>query len=450
MDLNVLSEPTTKKRAVITSWPKDIEELKGLTSLVLDGVEIIPPSIGELSNLKSLKIIGYGRLEPLPSEIGKLTGLKALNIRDGRLSGLPSQLGSLINLTSLVIECERLQYFQSEILDLPNLKLLYAFLFLDDKKIKRLINIRKLRCGIDDGAVFGQLAHPEKLDKLDIYINSLAISPEIGKLINLTSLKLEAPNNFTIPVEIGMLTNLRSLEIKPFSLDSIPEEISELKNLQELTLVIGKFPGIPPFFGKLTSLKTLKIETGTEFSFPSEIINLDNLKKLEIRYSSNSTISQSSKLPPEIFLFPKLEILSLIGFTGNKLPAEIAQLMNLRSLTVDVGFFGRVDEYFKVKIFEIPDSIGNLINLEKLDISAVLKSLPVSLCQLENLQQVDIESGEVNFPNVVYKPTVPLNFGKLRKLRTISIYRPTMRNGIGFVKDSSTLQTIGAWKKSNL
>ena len=251
MELKVLSEPTTKKRRVINAWPKDIKELKGLTSLEirlrgltsldrrLGRLGIIPPTIGELTNLRSLKIYGQEFLNPLPPEIGKLTGLKSLIIKDRKLREIPGEIGLLSNLTSLVIECEGLESFPiRDNFDLSNLRLLKFTIGRLNKGldiwahiIGKLTKLEILEFVSNDAAYVGQLAHPEKL---------------IRKLV--------------IPDSIGQLADLEELTIWS-NLEELPETLNQLLCLRKIE-IHNRYDSEPKInfnFAKLTKLKTILI-----------------------------------------------------------------------------------------------------------------------------------------------------------------------------------------------
>jgi len=131
-----------------------------------------------------------------------------------------------------------------------------------------------------------------------------------------------------IPPEIGNLINLSSLILKENQLSGeIPPVISYLTNLTQLDLGGNQFTGaIPPEIGSLTNLNILDL-AGNQLTgaLPPEIGNLANLTELEL--GGNQVMGA---IPPEI---GNLESLTFIHLEYNQftseIPAEIGNLTNL-------------------------------------------------------------------------------------------------------------------------
>ena len=131
-----------------------------------------------------------------------------------------------------------------------------------------------------------------------------------------------------IPPEIGNLINLSSLILKENQLGGeIPPEISYLTGLTQLDLGGNQFTGeIPPEIGSLTNLNILDL-AGNQLTggLPAEIGNLANLTELEL--GGNQVMGA---IPPEIGNLESLTFIHLEynQFTG-EIPAEIGNLINL-------------------------------------------------------------------------------------------------------------------------
>jgi len=131
-----------------------------------------------------------------------------------------------------------------------------------------------------------------------------------------------------IPPEIGNLINLSSLILKENQLEGeIPPEISYLINLTQLDLGGNQLDGeIPPEIGYLTNLNILDL-AGNQFTgaIPPEICNLPNLNELEL--GGNQL---TGAIPPEIGNLSSLTFIHLEynQFTG-EIPPEIGNLTNL-------------------------------------------------------------------------------------------------------------------------
>ena len=131
-----------------------------------------------------------------------------------------------------------------------------------------------------------------------------------------------------IPPEIGNLINLSSLILKENQLGGeIPPEISYLTGLTQLDLGGNQFTGeIPPEIGSLTNLNILDL-AGNQLTgaLPAEIGNLANLTELEL--GGNQVMGA---IPPEIGNLESLTFIHLEynQFTG-EIPGEIGNLTNL-------------------------------------------------------------------------------------------------------------------------
>jgi hypothetical protein len=147
------------------------------------------------------------------------------------------------------------------------------------------------------------------------------ISPEIGNLINLSSLILKE-NQFSgiIPSEIGSLTNLTDLDLGGNQLSGeIPPEIGLLTNLNVLDLAGNQLTGtIPPEIGELENLTELELGgnliTG---AIPPEIGELESLTFIHLEYNQFT-----GSIPPEI---SNLTNLVWLNFVHNQLTGEIPE-----------------------------------------------------------------------------------------------------------------------------
>jgi Leucine rich repeat len=110
----------------LTDLPKEIVELKNLTGLYLDGNKFttLPQEIGKLKQLNILDING-NQLTDLPQEIGKLKQLNILNISRNQLTALPKEITELKNLTDLSLERNKLTTLPQEIGELKKLTTLH-------------------------------------------------------------------------------------------------------------------------------------------------------------------------------------------------------------------------------------------------------------------------------------------------------------------------------------
>ncbi len=93
-------------------------------SIELEGLESLPPEIGQLTALTSF-ILYANSLTALPPEIGQLTALTSLDVRANSLTALPPEIGQLAALTSLDVSFNKLtalpSFAPTQFPDLDNL-----------------------------------------------------------------------------------------------------------------------------------------------------------------------------------------------------------------------------------------------------------------------------------------------------------------------------------------
>jgi len=130
---------------------------------------------------------------------------------------------------------------------------------------------------------------------------------------------------------------------------------------------------------------------------PPEIGNLVNLKSLEL------DIDSLTELPPEIGNLVNLKSLELFA-SLTKLPPEIGKLVNLKNL-----------ELYIASLTELPPEIGKLVNLENLWLSGDhFTELPPEIGNLVKLESFVFYSEELT--------ELPPEIGKLVNLIELSLY----------------------------
>ncbi|KAL2334399.1 hypothetical protein Fmac_015612 [Flemingia macrophylla] len=237
---------------------------------------------------------------------------------------------------------------------------------------------------------------------------TLTIPPFVCDLTNLNHLDFSfnfIPGDF--PTPLYNCSKLEYLDLSRNNFDGmVPNDIDKLgANLQYLNLSSTNFAGgVPPSVGKLKQLRELKLQycllNGT---VAAEIDDLSNLEYLDL--SSN-------------FMFPEW-----------KLPWNLTKFTRLKVLYL----------YSTNLVGEIPENIGDMVALEKVDMSKnnLTGGVPSGLFMLKNLTALYLYanglSGEI--PSVVealnlvdldlgrnnLTGKIPDGFGKLQQLSWLSL-----------------------------
>ncbi|HIK07103.1 MAG TPA: leucine-rich repeat domain-containing protein [Trichormus sp. M33_DOE_039] len=271
------------------------------------GLETLPPEIGQLTNLRWLNLHS-NQLSNLPPEIGQLLNLRSLDLRSNKLSSLPPEFGQLVNLRLLDLHSNKLSSLPPEFGQLANLRSL-------DLCFNQLSSLPP---------EIGKLVNLQSLDLSGNQLSSLP--PKIAQLVNLRLLYLWNNQLSSLPRELGQLINLQTLNLRSNQLSSLPPELGQLINLQSLDLDHNQLSSLPPEIGKLVNLQTLYLQKNQLSSLPLEIVQLVNLRSLELSFN------QLSSLPSE---FEQLKNLEILDFKNNNLinlPSKIQQLTKLKKL----------------------------------------------------------------------------------------------------------------------
>ncbi|XVF54872.1 hypothetical protein PTKIN_Ptkin05aG0215800 [Pterospermum kingtungense] len=195
------------------------------------------------------------------------------------------------------------------------------------------------------------------LSSMDLYGT---IPPHIGNLTMLNMLDLSHNNlEGTIPWEIGYLTNMKNLSISNNHLTGhMPSSIGNCTLLEEINFSENNLSGaLPPEIGNLSNLEVLRVNSNIlRGIIPSSVFNISKIRVISL-YENYL----SGNLPPLVGLYlPNLVELRLLG---NELQGTIpSSISNASKLT----FLDLTDNFFTGSI---PNSIGNLRNLQKLNLA---------------------------------------------------------------------------------
>lgn len=174
---------------------------------------------------------------------------------------------------------------------------------------------------------------------------------------------------------------IKTLDLSEKKLLNLPLALFELKDLEVLTLQDNSFDTMPSNLGDLTNLKELNLRGTGITSLPESIGQLKQLEVLNLSYCH-----QLTTLPKAIGELTNLKKLILWRFKGT-VPDSIMQLDNLEELDIH----GLLD--YKEGPKDFPHWIYGLKGLKVLKAGYnALKNIPQEFLQLSNLEALELPS----------------------------------------------------------
>jgi len=234
--------------------------------------------------------------------------------------------------------------------------------------------------------------------------------------------KLEKTENIKeLLVEKEEILNLNLSYLK---YKELPNELFKFSNLEYLNLSGNRFKNFEKLFEDLSKFKKLKIlilDRTNMRKVPSNISILQNLEVLFIGTNGLKTLTEE---------LPKLRKLKLLSVRGNSmltdLPEAIGNLKCLERLDISATGLKRIRNEVSYctelksisanasKIEILPKDIGNLINLIHLNLgSNKIKKLPKSIGKMENLQDLSLGSNDIK--------KIPEEISNLENLTSLSV-----------------------------
>lgn len=126
------------------------------------------------------------------------------------------------------------------------------------------------------------LLNPDRVQGLVIEDkNIVEWIPEIGRLKNLTHLKMETSMT-EIPDEIAQFPKLKNLSMRNSEIKKISPKLALLQELEDVDLFSNKLSEFPKVVLELKNLKILDIGANDISTLPEEIAQLEQLKQLDI------------------------------------------------------------------------------------------------------------------------------------------------------------------------
>lgn len=258
----------------------------------------------------------------------------------------------------------------------------------------------------------------QTLEKLDLSDMSLTVLPDsLGDCVQLRTLNLHKNKFKNVPPVVRKLKRLEHLDMHYNDMDlaQVPEWVRELP-LRSLDLSINYHgEGFPNAVTDITTLEELKLAKVDRL--PAEIANLRKLRSLTAGGVKEGIEDQG------LTQCTALETLHL-GRLSYPLPGDIGNLSGLMSLRFDSAWQEEVDvpnsltslsklKELRVGGARLPEGLGALTALESLHIQGNDDGLPASFGELKSLKKLDLH---------YYRgKTLPENFGELQNLEWLNL-----------------------------
>ena len=206
-----------------------------------------------------------------------------------------------------------------------------------------------------------------------------ALSPldsAIGALKGLRWLDLSEIGLADLPAEVGTLP-LRRLYLSDNRFDHLPKAVAALHDLDYLNLDRNHLQDLPPEVGGWTALRWLRLNANRLGDLPAEASRWTALERLYLRENAFETV------PAAITALPALQQLDL-GRNPKlaTIPDSIGDLASLTRLDLDY-----------TAVTKLPDAIGRLRNLRTL----VLYGAPISAEEVARVRELLPEGCTVEF-----------------------------------------------------
>lgn len=182
--------------------------------------------------------------------------------------------------------------------------------------------------------------------------------------------------------------------------------VNEKGRVAELSFFQNNLTGtIPEDISKLTELEVLVLSYNSLTEMPEAICKLYSLRKLYLQSHASVGKEFSGVIPESLGNLQNLEVLVLDGDFSN-IPEVIGGLSHLEELEISV----------RDQVHNIPESIGNLTNLKKLTLSGdKFTSIPDQVGNLSKLISLSLNGDFM---------ALPVSLGNLHNLESLGIMGP--------------------------
>ena len=437
--------------------PPELGNMSGLELLSLSSNRLsdsIPPEIGNLSKLTGIWMLENNLSGSIPPELGRLTELASFNLMSNNLSGsIPEELGQLDSLHSLELRNNDLSG------SIP-------------PALGQLSKLSWLQLGANNlsGGIPRELGNLGELRALYLYDNNLsgALPKELGQLPELNTLFV-AGNQLSgsIPSELGDLDGLAELDLNNNQLSGPVPDLTALSQLDLVRVQNNQFlfvdllPNaslnrLDEFIYAPQSLietqltcdaphyvfTTPAIAEGNRYQWYRNGTAMPNEQSDTLRVSATESTARYHAIITNNSL-PALALQSRMKNTFGAAPCQASQFAHEGDSLVLVEFFNStkgnswtistgwlqqpVSEWHGITL----DGTGRVteIVLQGNDLEG---RLPQSLGQLANLETLDLGEDRSSFPNPqnAISGIIPPELGQLSKLRRLRLSSNRLEGGI--------------------
>ncbi|KAM6547074.1 hypothetical protein CsatB_027810 [Cannabis sativa] len=431
--------------------PSTFGESDEYYTLPLSG-KYLSSSLLELRNLRYFRLSHTELSIPFPSFIANFTKLLYLDLSSNFMSGkIPSQFGNLSSLQFLDLSSNQMVITNLDWLstlsslrhlDLSGSNLSEAKNWMQPiNKLSHLTYLKLSGCSLQTPTppFLSILNSSTSLSFLDLSLNYLSFSTHqwlYSFMPNLLHLDLTGNKLSFLPQDFGNLTpTLTYLDLSSNQIEStIPNTFANMTSLEYLSLSSNFLKGdIPYGFGNMVSLSYLDFSFNQlENSIPNDFGNLTSLESIDLTF--NTLKGDITK-----FIVKNTQLLSLreLWLQSNQLyglvPRSIGNMINLEILDLSVNSFdGVIDEahFTKLsKLYHLDLSSNKLLqfnvssnwippfNLQILGLGSCKlgSQFPKWLKTQNSLWQIDISNSGISqsIPNWFWNLTTQLSFANL-------------------------------------
>ncbi|KAM4075707.1 hypothetical protein ACJW30_12G007800 [Castanea mollissima] len=306
-------------------------------------IDELPDEVFKLFNLRYLNLRGT-LLKKLPNSIGRLLNLKTLDIRDTQIEALPHGIGNLQNLLHLIMYRYTRNWNDFRYVNGTNVP----------TNISRLTNLQSVSAIESNGDLIRQIRSMTQLTRIGI--SNVKEANEMDLCLSIQNMKL-----------LRYLFIMATNEDETLRMDSLSTPPPKLRFL----MLARKLEKVPRWFLSLQSVTSLSLHwSRLEEDLLPHIAALPNLGRLAL---TNAYVGRQLCFNTG---FLKLTILNICDFPQlNEIIIEKGVMPNLKSLYI-------------VSCME-------------------LKTVPVGIEYLQNLQLLELESVPMELENRIDKEDFP-------------------------------------------